>query len=332
MNPCVDRSSPRWLRTSLMALAVTSALLLASCGGGGTKNDFKASRMFVLGDEASLLVPGSGGAAIDAKKYTINGFTSGTTTPDCAVNPLWVQTLARQYGLVFAQCNPTNAPVTVQTFAATGARVADVVSDIGDLLNSGTQLGKTDLVTILVGANDVLELYDSIASASITESAGVAEAERRGELLAAQYDRITNTDNTGARALYVPIPDLGDTPYGRADTDRRRILKSLTERFNAKLRSKITNNGRSIGLVDAYQLFQNIVKSSNKGGFANVSQAACTTSSVLDCTTATLQPAIGSTAAATATSWLWANDRYLSPGGQTVLGNQAASIARNNPF
>jgi hypothetical protein len=74
------------------------------------------------------------------------------------------------------------------------------------------------------------------------------------------------------------------------------------------------------------------VTSTNKGGFANVTQAACTTGSVLDCTTNTLQPGSGSVAAATATSWLWADDRYLSPGGQTLLGNQAASIARNNPF
>ena len=331
MNPCADRSSPRRSRTILVALAAATTMLLASCGGG-SKTDFNATRLFVLGDESSLLVPGSGGTAIDAKKYTVNGFTSGTTTPDCAVNPLWVQTLARQYGLVFAQCNPTSAPVTAQMLAANGAKVDDVVSSLDALLSGGTQFGKTDLVTMFVGANDVLEIYDSIASAAITESAGVAEAERRGELLATQFDRVTNSENTRARALYVPIPDLGDTPYGRADSERRRILKSLSERFNARLRSKITNNGRSIGLVDAYQLFQNIVTSSNKGGFRNVSQAACTTSNVLDCTTSTLQPADGSVAAATATSWLWANDRYLSPGGQNVLGNQAVNIARNNPF
>jgi hypothetical protein len=314
-----------------VALTALATLLLASCGGG-SKTNYVATQMFVLGDESSLLVPGSGGTAIDAKKYSVNGYTAGTTTPDCNVNPLWVQTLARQYGLVFAHCNPTNAPVTVQMLANSGAKVADVVSAIDALPGGGTGLTKTDLVTILVGANDILELYASIASASITEDAGVAEAVRRGEVLAAQFDRVTKSDNSAGRALYVPIPDLGDTPYGRADSTRQRILKRLSERFNATLRSKITNNGRSIGLVDAYQLFQNIVTSTNKGGFANVTQAACTTGSVLDCTTNTLQPASGSVAAATATSWLWADDRYLSPGGQTLLGNQAASIARNNPF
>jgi hypothetical protein len=48
--------------------------------------------------------------------------------------------------------------------------------------------------------------------------------------------------------------------------------------------------------------------------------------SVLDCTNLTL------ISNGNATSYLWADDRHLSAGGQLSLGNLAATRARNNPF
>jgi hypothetical protein len=48
--------------------------------------------------------------------------------------------------------------------------------------------------------------------------------------------------------------------------------------------------------------------------------------SILDCTNLTLIPN------GTSTSYLWADDRHLSYGGQLSLGNSALQRARSNPF
>ena len=201
---------------------------------------------------------------------------------------------------------------------------------------AGASFTKRDLVTVMVGIHDVLELYESIRSGAVTEDVAVNEIERRGELLASQFDRIVNDNNTGGRALYVPIPDLSISPFANASEDGRaervRVLRRLTDGFNTKLRTKITNNGRSIGLVDAYQLYRNIYDNLGLSGFENVTRAACTTASALDCTSKTLQPATATDEAASEVTWLWADSIHVGAGGQIVLGNRALDIATNNPF
>lgn len=347
MNFRIDRWHATLLRSSLLAVTVAGTLLLASCGGGnGNENQstkFEAQRLFVFGDESNLLLPPSSPTAIDAKKYTVNGFTPGTTpadtVPDCRVDLLWVQYVAAKYGLVFAECNPSGATVTAQMRATVGAKVADVVAALNTFF-AGDSFGKRDLVTIMVGANDILELYDRVTNsanpAPLSEAAALAAAESRGRLLADQYDRITNDNNTGGRALYVPIPDLGESPFGIGNAERVRLLKALSGAFNDELRVAITNNGRSIGLLNAYQRFHNIIRAVlNDGddpfGLINVTGAACTTA-LPDCTTLTLQPANGSIPAATAFAWLWADGTHLSPGGQRVLGEDALDLLDNLPF
>ncbi len=343
MNFRVDRWSASALRSSLVVVSVAGALLLTSCGGGnGNENQsvkFRAARLIVFGDEASLLLPPSSPTALDARKFSVNGFTPGTTpansVPDCRANLLWVQFLAAEFGLVFAECNPTGAAVTAQMRAANGAKVADVVAAIDTYLATDS-FGPRDLVTVMVGTHDILELYNSVITSATTESAALLEAERRGLLLADQFDRITNSDNTAGRALYVPVPDLGESPFGigaeAGRSERVRLLTRISEAFNNELRGQITNNGRSIGLVDAFQLFRNIVDNLGIAGFDNVTQAACTTAVVTDCTSLTLQPANGTIEAANDFTWLWADGIHISAGGHDVLGERAVDITENNPF
>lgn len=353
MNFRIDRWRATVLRSSLLALTVAGTLLLASCGGGnGNENQsvkFEARRLFVFGDESNLLLTPSSPTAIDARKYSINGFTAGTTpansVPDCFVNVLWVQYVAAKYGLVFAECNPTGATVTAQMRAAVGAKVGDVVTSLNTFFNGGGSFGKKDLVTIMVGTNDILELYDRVTNsanpAPLTASAALAEAERRGRLLADQFDRITNDDNTGGRALYVPVPDLGESAFGIAEEPgidlEDRLLHRISAAFNDELRVAITNNGRSIGLLNAYERFHNIIRAVDDGddpfGLINVTGAACLSTSPLpDCTTLTLKAANGSIPAATAFTWLWADGTHLSPGGHRVLGEDALDLLDTLPF
>ena len=98
---------------------------------------------------------------------------------------------------------------------------------------------------------------------------------------------------------------------------------------------RLINDGRLIGLVYADIEIQNMVKFPATYGLVNVTGAACLGTAVLPaCTSATLVPADAATsaAAATGTTWLWADDRRLSPAGQARLGVLANSRAHGNPF
>ncbi len=346
MNFRIDRWSAAALRSSLVAVAVAGSLLLTSCGGGGgSGTNYLPTRLIAFGDEFSVIVRQSDSPlAIDAKKYGINGFTESTTTPDCYTNPLWIQIIALQYGLVFAECNDIPAATTTAFIkAAAGATVADVVTQITNFLASpaGT-LVKSDLVTIMVGTNDVLELYRSVRSGGLSEADALSQAADRGELLAKQFDRVTKYgSNDKARALYVLIPNVGDTPFAYAEESgaggagSRTLLTSLTRAFNDQLRSKITINGRSIGQINLFDTFVNIVnnaKSAAKAGILNITDSACVPDDLLQCTSSTLQPAIGTAEAASDRTWLWAKDVYFGPIGHSLLSNGAISIINNNPF
>ncbi|OYY62559.1 MAG: hypothetical protein B7Y51_08480 [Burkholderiales bacterium 28-67-8] len=351
MNFRIDRWSATALRSSLVAVTVAGSLLLASCGGGGGGTNYKPTRMIAFGDEFSVITPVSGGLAIDAKKYSINGFTAASTTvvanteANCYTNPLWIQSIAFNFGLVFAECNDIPNAVTTAFIRATpGATVADVVNQITNFLNEpiGT-LVKSDLVTIMVGTNDVLELYQQVRTSGSTDaakSAALTAATNRGALLAAQFDRVTRYgSNDKARALYVLIPDVGSTPYAYAEealtAGSRALLTSLTRAFNDQLRSKITINGRSIGQINIFDTYQNIVnnpKAAADAGILNITDAACVPADILQCTSATLQPATGTAAAATDATWLWAQDVYFGPIGHSLLSSGALSIINNNPF
>ena len=74
-------------------------------------------------------------------------------------------------------------------------------------------------------------------------------------------------------------------------------------------------------------------------GFVNSTLAACLPSAPLpNCNTNTLGtdaaavPAPATPASASASTWVWADDRHLTPGAQNSLASLAAQRAQNNPF
>ncbi len=357
MNFRVDRASATRLPRSsvVLTMAMAAALLLASCGGSGSSSQsrqFHPTRMIVFGDEASLLLPALTPNGVDRPKYGINGFnpfaTTPSTTPDCRANLLWVQLLASEYNLVFAECNPVldglpnGRPVSAQMRATVGAKVegaGGAVEQIDTFLASNS-VGPRDLITLMVGTHDIIELYErvlGISGTALTRSAALAEAQRRARVVSAQVDRMTNNSNTRGRVIYATVPDVGRSAFATGlPSDRVQLLRDLSETFNNTIRATVTVNGRSIGSLNAYQLLRNIYDSVQDGNraanFVNVRDAACTTPNVLDCTSATLQPAIRGRAAATELNWLWAQDYYLSAGGQGILGADAVDLAGNLPF
>lgn len=308
---------------SRIGCALLVAAALAACGGGTSQIDpFAPTRILAFGDESSTL-------ASDGKKYSINGVVEATGAFDCKLNPIWVQTLAATFGLVFPQCNPDNTanPQGVM-YAAPGAKVADLKARLDTHFATGGGFGPKDLATVLIGANDVFELYGQFPSQS--RDTLIAEAKARGRLLGDQINRIANANG---RVIISTLPDLGLTPFARAekatktDTDRAALITELTNEFNLAMRLTIINDGRLIGLVLLDEATQAIDKFPSAFGYANVTSAACLTTVALpNCTTKTL------VTDASADTWLWASDRLIGSAGQARLGALAQSRAKTNPF
>jgi len=322
-------------RRALAAMALAaSAIVVAACGGGTQNNSFRASRIIAFGDESSLIVDTNNDA--NGSKYTVNATVSSTeATLVCGLSPLWVQSVAAIYGLVFPQCNPgpTNVVAPTSRIRATlGARAADLGAQI-DAQQGESALGDGDLVTVLVGQNDVIAEYQQYPAQS--EAQLIANVEAEGAEVGRQVNRITDT---GARVLLATVVDLGGSPFGiterlaHADTDRSALITRLTARFNASLRATIVNDGRKIGLILLDELVSAIVKFPGLDGITNVTDPVCdltrsalTPPSILDCSALTLVP--NGTAA-----YLWADDRHLSASVQSLLGGLALARAQNNPF
>ncbi|MFZ2652379.1 MAG: SGNH/GDSL hydrolase family protein [Burkholderiaceae bacterium] len=307
-------------RRRARSAVLCAAALFAACSGGEPIERFVAQRLIVLGDETSVLT-GNGG------KHSVNALAADGVTLDCKANPLWVQILAGLYGLTFAQCPNGNAPVTVQTFAAAGAQVGGISAQV----DSVGGFVEKDLVTLLVGANDILAQYALIGAGTQTEAGAVAVLTAAGEALAGQVNRIANT---GGKVLISTVPDLGLTPFaigqGTANAD---LLTRLTREFNTRLRINIINDGRRIGLLLTDELIQAVVRNPAGVGLVNVRDGVCVAGlGPTECTTLTLVPVPAPAASASASTYLWANDRLFSAAGHSLLGNLALSRATGNPF
>jgi phospholipase/lecithinase/hemolysin len=312
MMPSPKPSTPprRWRRLALVALLAAGATL-AGCGGE-TRDAFQPARLHVFGDEASRLEG-------DGRRHGINGLASGGGI-DCAARPIWVQSVAASTGRVFAECNPGGAVQTAFMRASVDARVADVVAALGTYNLMTAAPG--DLITVAVGLHDVLDLYARYPTTA--EAALRTEAEQRGQQLAAALNAVVRVD--GPVALLSTVPDVGRTPFALGQpAGHAAVLTRLAEAFNSGLRREIVNDGRRIGLVDAFNLVQVMATRPQDYGIANATQAACNVA-LPDCTTATLVPG------ASADNHLWADSLRLAPGAHSRLASEARLRLRDNPF
>jgi len=308
------------IRRAAAGLATVAALgLVASCGGGTSQSEpFVAQRYFAFGDEASTLIP-------SGRNYAVNGLaTDGTVS--CSALPIWTQQMADFYGFVLAECNPTaSTDIKARSFAALGARVAEVAAQVDAQVAAGGFRDK-DISTVLVGVNDIVELYGQYPARS--EAALLADARARGERVAAIVNRLVDL---GSKVVISTIPDMGLSPWARAqkalftDTDRAALISRLSTAFNEQLGVRLRLDGRFIGLVQMDLQVQVINRSPGSFGFSNVTDAACAVE-LPNCTTATL------VANGDAGLYLWADGTRLSAGGQAQLGSLATSRASRNPF
>lgn len=317
----MQRVVSKKIKRGLAALA--AAALMAGCGGGGTAQiePFAPTRIIAFGDESGALLQ-------SGKKYGINGLNADTLQVDCRLNPTWTQVLASGFSFVYPQCN-TDFVALPQgiMYAAAGAKVADVRDKIDQHL-ANDRFGPRDLVAIMVGVNDILELYQEFPRQS--KDSLINEAKARGKLLAQQVNRIANANG---RVIIGTIFDVGLTPFGQrerqqqTDIDRAAFLDELSNAFNISMRLNLLNDGRLVGLVLVDETIQQITRFPAAFGYSDVTQAACRDDiAPQECTVNTLK------SDANVSQWLWAGDTLLGPSAQQRIGMLALSRARNNPF
>lgn len=323
------------LRRALGGVAVVAAALVAAaCGGGEPTTRFHASRVIALGDESSMLVDTVGDR--DARKYSVNATVSATDqTIVCTTNPIWVQSVAVFYSLVFPECNNAAAPVVSPVSrirAQVGARAGDLTAQI-DAQQAESPIQEGDMVTVMVGMYDVIAAYQDYPAVSEPEL--IARVEAAGAETGRQVNYLTSL---GAKVLLATIFDMGVTPFAvaeraaHADTDRAALLSRLSFRYNAGMRATIFNDGHKIGLILMDEFVTEVATVPGFAGFTNATTGVCDLTkstfvppSTLDCTAQTFIS--GGTA-----TYFWADDLHLSATGQSSLGSLALSRAQNNPF
>jgi outer membrane lipase/esterase len=310
--------------TGLVAVAA-----LASCGGGTYQvQAFVPARILTFGDESNSLISSQG------LKYSINALSIQTDLIDCSLAPLWNQVLATSYTLVYADCN-VEAVASPGAFDLTtlNATVDDTVAQVA-AFEAGDAFNGNDLVTIWVGAHDVLNDYAENGSGD--QPTLVTDMRASALNLANLVNSIVAT---GAKVILLTIPDMGDSPFAateqqRGDFDRVGLLSQMSQGFNNSLRSNIVNDGSKIGLVLVDDFVHNAVRSPGSYGLIslpNITQGCVSTAPLPNCTDNTLNtdPTKNSDAPAI---YLWADATHLAPTAHLQIGNQAVSRAHSNPF
>lgn len=321
---------PGWLAGLSVALA--TAGLLAACGGGTSQVEpFRPGRVITFGDETSVIV---NDGANNGRKYSVNGVdTNGVR--DCTLQPLWVQSITDNYGFVYAECNKAAATPRAFMRAKIGAKVDDptlgMAQQIAEQLSSGDGFKSNDLVTILIGANDIIELNEQVRAGSLSAADATAEAKRRGVHLA---ERINTILAAGAKALVVTIPDMGLSPYAikleKTSAGTQARMSSMSYDFNAAVRTNIDQtrfDGRNYGLVLADDTVKSIARFPGSFGYGNVTDGVCLVA-LPNCTSAAADLVSG----ATLDGYMWSDDLHLSPSLHSRIGSQALTRALNNPF
>ena len=320
----------RAAKRAVAGLAVVGALAgLASCGGGTYQvTAFVPARILTFGDESSRL------EGVQGLKYSINGISDSTLQVDCNVFPIWTQTVANSYGLVYANCNQ-NASVDTNAIDLTtvNGTVDDVVQKV-EAFRAGDTFNSNDLVTIWVGMHDVINEYQANATGDETEL--LADMKTQGAALAGAVNSIVAS---GAKVILLTIPDMSYTPYAyvedqRGDFDRAKLLSDMSTQFNLGLRSNIINDGSKIGLVLVDDLVRNATRNPGAYGLitlANQSYGCLDTAPLPTCTSDTLRPD-PSTGQEGQAAFLWADPTHLGSVLQGQIGQQAQSRAHSNPF
>jgi hypothetical protein len=141
---------------------------------------------------------------------------------NCTAITIWTQFVARAFGKGYEADCRLDRPGAV-THAVVGAKVADLGEQI-DAAQAAGQLKRGALVTLWLGQNDLVEIFDNGA---LTLAQKEAEAQLRAAALVNGVKRILATD---AKVLLVNAPNLAYSPYAPWRSSLRRARADVSAR------------------------------------------------------------------------------------------------------
>ena len=245
------------------------------------------------------------------------------------VNPglVWAQVLGKDYGFDiksvtlggtdFAQGGQRVALPSAST--PPGAPQRPLTTQIDELLRVTPKLDSNALYTVWIGGNDLLQNLESAGAGLITPGEAQANLTLAALQAAAQLQRLH-----AAGAEYIVVLNLGDagkTPYALgAGPAAAGSASGLTTLFNLTLNGAIANLGFHVIPVNVYALLNEVIASPAKYGFTNTTGVACTTSSSITCTPATL------VAPGAEKTYVFADGVHPTPATHAIIAQVALSM------
>jgi len=253
--------------------------------------------------------------------------------------------VAYEYDFTYDECNPQLLTDNkAKIYAAAGAKTEDLIAQLERSVAENGSFNNKDLFAVLVGANDVLDLYERLYVPNPTSETADAINEvlqARGVAFGQFINKLTRADVgdvNGPKLIVSTIPLMNLTPYAikqaalYPDANVRGVLESFSKTFNTAMRVTIVNDGRFIGLIELDGILNAAVRNPGNYGLTNVTQAVCAVE-LPDCTVSGTDPTLGTLVPnGNANTWLWASDLWIGSTAQLRLGSFARGRALGNPF
>ena len=212
-----------------------------------------------------------------------SGSTSLKRTTDqfynCSASTIWTQYVARGFGKGYeASCRLDRAGAV--SHAVAGAKVAGLAGQVAAAQSAG-QLKSGTLVTLWLGQNDLLEIFDNSA---LTLAQKEAEAKARAATLIEGVKQILAT---GAKVVLVNAPNLAYAPHALkrsavscagvsarpCNPEMEALVVAFNQQLITSLGTKYALNGRQLGYVDAAQITNSYARNT---GYENKRQCDAT--------------------------------------------------------
>ena len=180
------------------------------------------------------------------------------------------------------------------------------------LASTGGKADPNALYTMWIGANDLLAATANPATAQVVVATAATN----------EVAQIKALQAAGAKTIVVfNLPDVGKTPAAMSQGAAASAgITQLTQVYNGILSGGLAQANRGIVPIDTYALLNEVIASPGTYGFTNVTTPACTTSSSLTCTPATLRDPNA------ASTYLFADGIHPTTAAHALLGQYAISV------
>ena len=194
--PCARWAAACWPRRCCWPPAAAAA---------SRRRTSQPTRIIAFGDETSSILDIDGN--VNGRKYSVNGTVSATDpTLDCRQQPdLDPERRAASTACVFPQCNPAGTAVVDAGRAGSAppsARAPPTSRRRSTPSWPRARFRDGDLVTVLVGANDVLAAVRAVPG----RQRGPAHRQRRGRRRARSAAQVNRLADTGAKVHRLDHP------------------------------------------------------------------------------------------------------------------------------